>query len=440
MVSRAHRNAIIFAGTMGLIRRSTLDAIGGWDEAIITEDAEASLRILATGARSVYLPIAFGHGIMPLTYEGLRSQRFRWAFGGIQILRRHWRLLLTRSAASKLSLSQRYDYLVGGFWWFNDALTLGFTLFVFAGALGIILGRPFVVQRLSAIGVILPLVFIGLNLGRYLWAMRVSSGVGLRLGLAALRVNLSLSWVIAQACVRGLIEGRGVFLRTPKFQGTPVARSIRLVAVETTIALAGFALALATLAVAGYSIVGLIVAGLIAWSMVIYGSATGFALGDPTRAPVTASLRQKAALELVPRVGRVLTARRTRITALAAALLVFAFLGAGLATESPSLPPGVGPAFPGPLIGPLRPTQVPQQTPTQGPTSPSPGGSTPRPASSPLNGHPGSGRPTPTPTRSPTPVPASSPTPTPTPAPSAGPIHPTPPPHPTPKPHPTRSP
>ena len=42
---------------------------------------------------------------MPLTYEGLRKQRFRWAFGGIQILRRHWRALLVRD--SGLTIGQR---------------------------------------------------------------------------------------------------------------------------------------------------------------------------------------------------------------------------------------------------------------------------------------------------------------------------------------------
>src|SRR5438105_11959358 len=39
MPARANRNAIIFAGTMGLIRRSVLEEIGGWNEECITEDA-----------------------------------------------------------------------------------------------------------------------------------------------------------------------------------------------------------------------------------------------------------------------------------------------------------------------------------------------------------------------------------------------------------------
>jgi len=49
MPARAHRDAIIFCGTMGLIRRSVLERIGGWNEDCITEDAEASLRILGLG-------------------------------------------------------------------------------------------------------------------------------------------------------------------------------------------------------------------------------------------------------------------------------------------------------------------------------------------------------------------------------------------------------
>src|SRR5204863_4398569 len=78
MPSRNERNAIIFAGTMGLIRRSVLQEIGGWDEWCITEDAEASLRVLKRGYQSVYVNKAYGTGLMPYTFDGLKRQRFRW--------------------------------------------------------------------------------------------------------------------------------------------------------------------------------------------------------------------------------------------------------------------------------------------------------------------------------------------------------------------------
>jgi hypothetical protein len=453
MVSRARRNAIIFAGTMGLVRRSVLEAIGGWDERIITEDAEASLRILAAGHRAVYVPTAYGRGIMPLTYEGLRKQRFRWAFGGIQILRRHWRALLL--PGSGLTLGQRYDHLVGGLWWFNDALTLGFAAFVATAGLGAIAGRPFVVQRLSGIGLVLPIAFILLNLLRYLWGLRATTGASPALAMAALRVNLSLSWVIAMACLRGLTQERGVFLRTPKFQGATTIRELRLVWVETAIAIAGLLLLGAVILQARFAIAGLTLAGLLAWSVLIYGSATGYALADPTRAPIGEGLRAKARLEIAPRVGRFATSRPARAGAIGAALLFLA-IASVVALESGHAPVAVlpfGDVPPGP-IGALARPSAPSPTPTpgssatpRGPSSSARAGSnapaaSPAPGSAPTSIPRPTGTPAATPTPTTPPAPTATPRPTPPvpiPTPTARPTPPaspgrTPPPHPTPSP------
>ncbi|MBV8196111.1 MAG: glycosyltransferase, partial [Candidatus Dormibacteraeota bacterium] len=68
MPCRQHRNAIIFCGTMGLIRRTALERIGGWSETCVTEDAEASLRMLGHGYRGVYDRAAYGAGMMPLDF------------------------------------------------------------------------------------------------------------------------------------------------------------------------------------------------------------------------------------------------------------------------------------------------------------------------------------------------------------------------------------
>ena len=66
MPSRNERNAIIFAGTMGLIRRNALVDAGGWAEWCVTEDAELSLRILGSGYTGIYVDESFGRGVMPL--------------------------------------------------------------------------------------------------------------------------------------------------------------------------------------------------------------------------------------------------------------------------------------------------------------------------------------------------------------------------------------
>lgn len=125
-------------------------------------------------------------------------------------------------------------------------------------------------------------------------------------------MNLSLSWVIALACARGLTQERGVFLRTPKFRGSAAVRELRLVWVESALGAAAVVLLVLVLGRAGFAPVGLVLAGLLAWVLLIYGSAVGFALGDPTRAPIGAGLRQKMVLEVAPRIGRVARSRPAR--------------------------------------------------------------------------------------------------------------------------------
>ena len=113
--SRNERDGAIFAGTMGLIRRVALDQLGGWDEWCITEDAELSLRLLRAGWHGLHVDQSWGQGVMPLTFEALKGQRYRWCFGGIQILRMHWRSLLPGRATreNRLTTGQRWAYLSG---------------------------------------------------------------------------------------------------------------------------------------------------------------------------------------------------------------------------------------------------------------------------------------------------------------------------------------
>src|SRR5207247_1583300 len=101
---------------------AALEQVGGWDEWCITEDAELSLRLLKDGWSGRHVTASFGRGVMPLTFEALKRQRFRWCFGGVQILRRHWRSLLpwARDRDNRLTRGQRWAYLSGGLQWFGD--------------------------------------------------------------------------------------------------------------------------------------------------------------------------------------------------------------------------------------------------------------------------------------------------------------------------------
>ena len=126
--SRNERDGAIFAGTMGLIRRVALEQLGGWDEWCITEDAELSLRLLRAGWSGLHVDESWGKGIMPLTFEALKGQRYRWCFGGIQMLRMHWRSLMPgpASARNRMTTGQRWSYLAGAVQWYGDLLGLLF--------------------------------------------------------------------------------------------------------------------------------------------------------------------------------------------------------------------------------------------------------------------------------------------------------------------------
>ena len=110
MVTRNERNAIIQHGTMTMVRRSVLEEVGGWGEWCITEDAELGLRIFEQGYKAVYVPDSYGKGLMPDTYIDFKKQRFRWAYGAIQIMRRHTARLLGVKR-SQLSWGQRYHFI-----------------------------------------------------------------------------------------------------------------------------------------------------------------------------------------------------------------------------------------------------------------------------------------------------------------------------------------
>jgi glycosyltransferase involved in cell wall biosynthesis len=216
--SRNERNGAIFAGTMGLIRRKALDQIGGWDEWCITEDADLSLRLLRAGWSGLHVDTSFGKGIMPLTFEALKGQRFRWCFGGIQILRRHWRSLLPgrRTPQNQLTSGQRWAYLSGAIQWYGDLLALLFFIFLLVGAANIAFGGGVMYRKLTGflLAAIPMLVLLGLL--RAVALLRRGTGASWGDALGAFLVWQATSLTVARASVQALFAKQAVFLRTPK--------------------------------------------------------------------------------------------------------------------------------------------------------------------------------------------------------------------------------
>ena len=219
MVHRNERNAIIQHGTMTLVRREALQSSGGWSEWCICEDAELGLRLFAQGYEAVYVNFNFGDGITPFTYAGYKGQRFRWTYGAVQILRRHWRLLLPWRDTG-LSPAQKFHFATGWFPWFADAFHLLFTMAGIFWTLGLLAApkhfefppAPFLVPTLG-------LFVFKISHALVLYRARVNCTFWQSVGAAI--AGMGLTHVIARAVFKGLFFKNEPFLRTPKGENQP---------------------------------------------------------------------------------------------------------------------------------------------------------------------------------------------------------------------------
>ena len=99
-------NATFFCGSCAVIRRETLDEVGGIAVETVTEDAHTSLRMQKLGYNTAYINIPQAAGLATETLAAHVGQRIRWARGMIQIFRTDNPLL-----ARGLKFTQRLCYL-----------------------------------------------------------------------------------------------------------------------------------------------------------------------------------------------------------------------------------------------------------------------------------------------------------------------------------------
>jgi len=212
MITRNERNAIIQHGTMTMVRRKQLQA-SRWAEWCITEDAELGLRIFEAGYDASYVPESYGRGLMPDTFIDFKKQRFRWAYGAMQIIKAHARALFLEGGP--LSPGQRYHFIAGWLPWIADGCNLLFNL----AALGWSVAMVWAPGRIDAPLVlysVLPLSLFTFKLAKLVHLYHVRVGANLRQTVAAAIAGLALTHTIGRASVKGLLTRSEPFFRTPK--------------------------------------------------------------------------------------------------------------------------------------------------------------------------------------------------------------------------------
>jgi cellulose synthase/poly-beta-1,6-N-acetylglucosamine synthase-like glycosyltransferase len=235
MIQRNEQDAIIQHGTMTLIRKRAMEQAGNWAEWCICEDAEMGLRLLANGWRSIYMDRRFGYGLTPDSFTAYKSQRFRWAYGAVQILKRYWRDLLPGRGRG-LDPMQRYHFITGWMPWLADALGLVFAVSSLAWTLGVIF-LPRYFEFPLTLFVVPPLAVFAAKVAQFLWLYKLRVRCSLRQRLGAGLAGLSLTYTIGKAVLTGLVSNGMPFVRTPKHEGEPaLVRAVGMAREETLLA------------------------------------------------------------------------------------------------------------------------------------------------------------------------------------------------------------
>ena len=221
MVSFNEWDAAITVGTMCVIRRKALEEAGGWAEWCLTEDSELAVRIHALGYSGVYLTTTFGRGLIPETFEGYKRQRFRWIYGPVQQVKRHFRLFLPWPLGhpSALTTAQKVHELSHGLG--PLSIARGFLLI----PLGIALTVSMLVHR-EVVIVPLPLletafVFLTARVALRCLGYRIVLGCSLRDNLGAFIADSALSYTVAIATLSCLFNRPATWRRTNKFKALP---------------------------------------------------------------------------------------------------------------------------------------------------------------------------------------------------------------------------
>jgi exo-beta-1,3-glucanase (GH17 family)/cellulose synthase/poly-beta-1,6-N-acetylglucosamine synthase-like glycosyltransferase len=213
MVERNEHNAIIQHGTMTIVRKDALEEVDGWSEWCITEDTELGLKLFEAGYEAAYVPQSMGSGLMPDTLEAFMTQRYRWVYGAMQMLKRHARAIFVGGSA--LSWPQRYQFISGWLPWISDGLGMVVTLMAIVWT-GLMWALP------STIDVPMPalsaaaMALFGTKVLKTLLLYPPKVGSGVKGAFVASVAGMALTHTVGKAVWTGLLTSGKPFLRTPK--------------------------------------------------------------------------------------------------------------------------------------------------------------------------------------------------------------------------------
>lgn len=211
MVQRNEDNAIVAHGTMLMLRRSAFDEVGGWSSDTIVEDTELGLRLFEAGYEATYTNRRYGWGVLPDTFKAFKTQRHRWAYGAIQIIKKHWTHMLPGSKT--LTSAQKGQFVSGWVFWLSDALGVAVAILNLIWVPVIVLVGMTLPMMALTVPILTSFVVNVLHCV-LLYRLRVKAALPEILGAAVAAMSLQLT--VGNAVFTGLVKDNVGFARTDK--------------------------------------------------------------------------------------------------------------------------------------------------------------------------------------------------------------------------------
>ncbi len=131
----------IIPGPIGVFRKKAIEDAGYYSSDTFAEDADLTVKIIASGWKIYYEPNSVSYTEAPSTLQQLLKQRYRWTRGILQSLRKHKRLLINPTinfGHTFILWSMFYEALVwpamniaANVFFITAAIIFGFTQLIF---------------------------------------------------------------------------------------------------------------------------------------------------------------------------------------------------------------------------------------------------------------------------------------------------------------------
>ena len=231
MIDRNEENAIVVHGTMVMVRLSAMMEVGGWGTDTIVEDSELGLRLFEAGYEAHYTNRRYGYGLLPDTVEAFKTQRHRWAYGAIQILKKHWKEF--KPSAKNLTPRQKKKFVAGWFFWLSDAMGPVMAIMNIIWVPVII----FVGVTIPTIPLTIPIITAFLvNILHTFILYRIKVKTSFKNTILSSIASMSLQLIIFKAVFDGFVKDGLPFKRTEK-GGKPKKASTNPIISETILAI-----------------------------------------------------------------------------------------------------------------------------------------------------------------------------------------------------------